>query len=348
MPSELTYALVGVGDIAQAEYDAITDAAAGRVELVMDAVAEHARRFAEPRGVRWTDSYDEGLVSPVDVVVIAVPHHLHAELAIRAAEAGKHVVLEKPIATTVDDATAIIDACANHGVQLAVAYVQRYRPANVRARELVRSGAIGQVLHVHVTDLFEKPESYWYSGYSGAVRTDWRASVAKSGGGVWMMNMSHTIDYVIDIIGAAPTSVYGVAANRGTPAVEVEDDVSAVIRFANGAVATMTASTVAAGDPRSEELICGSAGTLRLGNPLQLYLRRPWEDLPANGWVNVAVDERDPWQDGREAFFRRFAAAVPASDAMPVTGEQALLVLETVRATYDSSEKGAPVAIAGR
>lgn len=339
----MTFAIVGCGDIAEAEWEAIDHAEAAEVGLVMDSRLDHARRLGRRLGIEATDSYEKVLESDVDAVVLAVPHHLHRDLAVRAARAGKHVVLEKPIATTPADGRAIAAACAEADVRLAVAYVQRFRPSNLVAADMVHRGAIGRVLRAQATDLFRKPESYWTDGYSGSVSTDWRASREKSGGGVFMMNVGHSLDSVMSITGLQPVSVYAVAANRATPGVEVEDDITAVFSCVGGAIAVFQASTVVAGDPTAEEVICGSRGTIRLGCPLNVYLDEPWGAVPAGRWIAVPVEEVDPWQDGRDAFFREFVRSVREGTAPPIGGEEALRTLELINAGYLSAATGTVV-----
>jgi predicted dehydrogenase len=339
------FGLAGCGDIAQNEYKAILTADDSKLSVVMDSRLEHARAFGETVGIPYTASYAELLESDIDAVVIAVPHFLHRELAISAARAGKHIILEKPIATTVEDGEAIIRACKEEGVRLSVAFVQRYRRGNLLARQLIEAGAIGTVFHIHGTDCFEKPQSYWSHGYSGAVSTDWRSNRARSGGGVWMMNGSHTIDLLLHTTGLQPESVYATAANRHTPQVDVEDDVSALVRFNGGAVASLSACSAAAGDPRSELFICGTNGTICLDSPPRLFLREEHADFPANCWITLAGSEEDGWQEGRNELFRRFVASARAGAPTPIPGEEALAALKVVLATYESAERGEPVCL---
>jgi predicted dehydrogenase len=112
----------------------------------------------------------------MDVVYIAVLHHLHAPLTIQAAPAGKHILVEKPIAITLADAEAMIAAARANGVWLSVNFHAQ------AARDLVTLGAIGQVVGTRIVFRGDKPASYWTSGYSGRVATDWRVKMATAGG----------------------------------------------------------------------------------------------------------------------------------------------------------------------
>jgi len=336
----LTFALIGCGDIAQSELDSILKIPHASVSIVMDSRLEYAKAFGQKNSLPFTDSYEEVLASMADVVVLAVPHYLHRDLALKAAAAGKHIVLEKPIATNHQDALDIITASKKAGIQLSIAYVQRYNPIHQKARELVRNGALGSVFRIQASDLFTKPASYWTGGYSETVSTDWRANKSKSGGGVWIMNMSHTIDYLLDITGLEPVSVYAVASNFNTPVSEVEDDASAIISFKGGSSATLSASTIAVGNPRSEELLLGTQGTLIIKGGPKLFLDRAWETYPAHEWITLDSGGKDPWQDSRDSFFSRYVDALNDRGPVPISGEEALKTLEIVLATYESASCG--------
>lgn len=337
---KVSFGLAGCGDIAEAEYEALRQLEGVELRCVMDTRLEYARQFGEKAGSEYTDSLETLLSCGIDAVIIAAPHHLHRSIAVAAAEAGVHIVMEKPLANSLADGKAIVDFCREKGVLLSVAYVQRYRPLNILLRGLLKDGVIGKPFHLHVTDFFEKPESYWSGGYSGSVITDWRKDKGKSGGGVLLMNGSHTLDYLMDMIDLRVEGVYGFTANRGTPAADVEDDVSAIIRCIGGIVIDYSASTVAAGNPRSEVLIMGTEGSLRLGSEPALFLRRPLPGYEAGKWTGLSVEEQDPWQDGRNEFFRLFVAALRSEGQIPVPvpGEDALPVLSLVESIYRSAE----------
>lgn len=339
------FSVVGCGDIAVPEIKAVRSTSEGEVALVMDVNPVYAEAIGREFGIAYTDTYEDVLNSDVDVVILAVPHHLHREMAVSAANAGKHVILEKPIATTIRDAERIMEACRANNVRLSVAYVLRFRPTVVRVRELLHRGAIGTPFHVQSMDLFEKPDTYWTGGYSLRASTDWRASKAKSGGGVLLMNGSHTIDYLIDLLAARPESVYGTADNRATPGVEVEDHATATIRFGGGAVGVFSACTVAAGNLETADVIVGTEGTITIGERPRVFLKRPWENLTAGKWIDIPVEETHPWQDGRNELFRRFSESVLCGTDAPISGEAALTTLKAVLGAYRSARTGKVVSI---
>src|SRR5215203_3365704 len=139
----LRIGMIGCGEIAARMAAAIASSRHAQHVMVMDTRAGLAQDLGERYGVPWTDRVDDLLADPaVDAVYVAVPHHLHAPLAIQAAEAGKHILVEKPIATTLPDAEAMMVAARGHGVRLSVNFCAQVDPLCQAARDLVAKGAI--------------------------------------------------------------------------------------------------------------------------------------------------------------------------------------------------------------
>ena len=182
----------------------------------------------------------------VDAVYIAVPHHLHAPLTIQAAEAGKHILVEKPIATTLADAEAMIAAARANGVWLSVNFHAQVDPLCQAAKDLVAQGAIGQVVGTRIVFRGDKPASYWAAGYSGRVPSDWRVRKATAGGGVLIMNAIHDLNTMRFITGLEAVRVYAEYGTYETP-VEVEDFIAVTYRYDNGAIGTIEAGSAIRG-----------------------------------------------------------------------------------------------------
>ncbi len=108
-------------------------------------------------------------------MLISVPHHLHAPLAIQAAEAGKHVLVEKPMATRHSDCVEMINAARHSGVRLSVCYTQRYDPRVQRAKRLIEAGAVGDLVATRILLGQYRGVDYWTSGLTGRTTGDWRS-----------------------------------------------------------------------------------------------------------------------------------------------------------------------------
>jgi D-xylose 1-dehydrogenase (NADP+, D-xylono-1,5-lactone-forming) len=151
MPQQLRWGVMSTADIGRMQViPAIQGSTWGRVEVLASRDIEKARSVAGERGIgRVAGSYEALLEDPeVDAVYIPLPNTLHAEWTIRAAAAGKAVLCEKPLATSVSDAARQIEACAKHGVSLMEAFMYRFHPQTRRVQELIASGVIGQVREV--------------------------------------------------------------------------------------------------------------------------------------------------------------------------------------------------------
>ena len=237
----------------------------------MDVKLDLAEDLAEEAGAAtFTDNYEEILDNPdVEAVVISTPHALHVPMGIQAARKNKHVLIDKPIATNVEDARKLIAVCKEQNVLLSVLFGKRLHPAFDIAADLVERGAVGQITALMIVSFWQKADSYWTGGYTNRVQTDWRMKKATSGGGMLMINYTHDIDALQNRLGLEPQSVYAQYDTFNTP-VEVEDSFSLVVRYTNGAIGTYAGSSGTPGDFRVEpNYIFGTHGTIAVGDPVQ-------------------------------------------------------------------------------
>jgi predicted dehydrogenase len=271
----LAIAVVGAGAIGQ--YDAREAAKSGvaRIAGVFDVNHHAARELARSLSARFYPSYHELLDSrQTEAVLLAVPHHLHKSMAIEAANRGKHVLVEKPMATTLEDADEMIACCRKNHVEFTINFSLRYLPRNQKAKELIAQGALGDITGVQIIAHAFRERGYWIGGRSHSP-DDWRASREKSGAGVLFMNVCHVFDYVYCLTGLKATRVYGEYATLASPA-EVEDIAGVTCRFSNGSIGTISASTIMRGPDQIEERIWGTHGTLILRpEGLSFYSTRP-------------------------------------------------------------------------
>jgi len=344
MTTQLRFGVIGCGEIAALTCQAIAEASNARVAMLMDPRPEVLSDLSEMLSAPTTTNVDDVFANPeVDAVYIAVPHAQHVPIGIRAAAAGKHVLMEKPIATTLADADALIGACREHGVALGMTYIAPVDGGMVAARDLVRGGALGEITAVRITQHVDKPTRYWTGGYTGRVHTTWRTQKAEAGGGILIMNAIHDLNTVRWVTGLEVARVYAEYDTLATP-VEVEDTIGVVLRYTNGAIGTITAGSAMRGgahEDRPGARIYGTKGQLILtqGEPLV------WLDEPLEG------GERGAWQPvhygGRKGdlaeMVRRYAAAVLAGNEPPSTGLDGRKSLEIVLAAYRSGERRAPV-----
>lgn len=234
--NQLRTAVVGVKGVGRSHLRSIREHA--RADLVavadLDAVAAHA--VVDDTSAHAYADFDALLASETDLdaVVLATPHHLHAPMALAALERGLHVYVEKPIATRISDADRLVAAAAQAGRVLAVGHQYRTYRGNLRLKQLVDSGAIGEVQRVVWQWLELRSEAYY-------ARDRWRCTWEHAGGGVLLNQTSHDIDLICWLFGP-PAEVTAVVGNRGHQH-EVEDTAIATVRFHSGVIASLQFST---------------------------------------------------------------------------------------------------------
>lgn len=344
MAEQLGIGMIGCGEIAVQTAAGIAAAPSARHVMVMDVDARVAADLGGTYGVPHTTDPAALLANPaVEAVYIAVPHYLHAPLTLQALAAGKHVLVEKPIATTLEDADRMIAAARERGLTLSVAYLAQVDPALRRVRSLIAEGAIGRVLGTRVVLRSDKPETYWTGGFTGRITTDWRSSKAKAGGGVLIMNTVHDLNTMRWLVGLEVVRVYA-EYDTFTTAVEVEDFVAVTYRYANRAIGTLEAGSAIRGrDPlREVNRVYGELGQVVLTTPARLYLTREWGEYAPGQWHELPAEAEDPTR-GRAAVADGFARAVLDGTPPPVSAEDGRAALEVIVAAYRSGQEGRAV-----
>lgn len=253
----IRFGMIGCGHVTEVKSGpALQKAQGSELVMVMRRSGERAADYARRHGVpAWTDDYLDVLTNPaIDAIYIATPPESHAFYTIEAARHGKAVYVEKPMATTAQEARDMIAACREHQVPLFVAYYRRGQPKFLKARELLRQGAIGQVMsfqYLYATPPLEPiPDRPWLM------------DPKLSGGGLLYDVGSHMVDTTLMLLGE-PEEVIGRSANLGRRW-EVNDVSSALFRLKNGIHGTMQFSCHAA-EPIDQLWVFGSRGTLKLG-----------------------------------------------------------------------------------
>ncbi len=340
MADKIRLGMIGCGEIAVQTAKGIAAAKLAEHVMVMDVSERVAKDMGNTYGVPYTTKVEELLANPkVDAVYIAVPHFLHAPLTIQALQAGKPVLVEKPIATTLADADNMIAAAKVARLTLSVAYHAQVDDVSQAAKALVADGAIGKVIGTRIIYRGDKPESYWHGGYSGRITTDWRISKAKSGGGVLIMNTVHDLNTMRYITGLEATRVFAEYDTYTTP-VEVEDYIVVTYRYSNGAIGTLEAGSAIRGrDPFGEaNRIYGEHGQITFAREPKIFVTREFKGLKVNEWQDLPAGEKKH-DGGRAALVDGFAGALLAGKEPPVKGEDGRAALEIIVAAYQSGQE---------
>ncbi|MDM0110953.1 Gfo/Idh/MocA family oxidoreductase [Variovorax sp. J22R133] len=329
MNSTLGWGLIGASTIAtEWMINAIRAQPGHEIVGVLSSDPARGAAFAERHGIASsTTSLDELLARPdVGAVYISTTNELHAPQAIAAARAGKHVLCEKPLALTLQDARAIVDACHAAGVVLGTNHHLRNAAAHQAIRQLVREGSIGQPLFARVFHAVQLPEHL----------QGWRVHKPDAGGGVVLDITVHDADTLRFILDAEPVEVVAMTQGSGP----VEDGVMAVLRFDNGVLAQLhDAFNVAYAGTGIE--IHGTSGSI-IGRDVmtqapigQVMLRTQ------DGEREVLLAPRDLYTHS----LAEFAQAVRGNGAPSASGEDGIRSLAAALAVLEASRTGQRTAV---
>ena len=335
MKHKLGWGLVGASNIAREwMIDAIRAQAANEVVAVMSRDAARGTAYAAAHGIAAAyDSIDALLADPaVDAVYISTTNEWHAAQAISAAAAGKHVLCEKPLALSIHDALAIIEACRRAGVVLATNHHLRNAATHRAIRQLVRDGAIGKALFARVFHAVQLP----------AHLQGWRINKPSAGAGVVLDITVHDADTLRFILDAEPVDAVAMTPPSTLAGGTVEDGVMAVLRFDNGVVAQLhDAFTVPYAGTGIE--IHGTSGSI-IGR--DVMTQRPVGEVilrDATGERPVPVQHENLYERSLAAFNE----AVQGRGTPAASGEDGLRSLAAALAVSEAARTGrrTPVAL---
>ena len=330
--------IIGAGRICGAHAAAAQALSETRLVSVSDVAPDRVGAAQERYGCRGHLDYREQLADlEIDAVVVGLPHWLHREVTIAALDAGKHVLLEKPMAMDVAECDAMIAAARSSGRTLMVGHSQHFFPVNLEAKRVLGSGAVGTV--VMATDT-------WYKPFYDGERPAWFLDAAQ-GGGMWPMNGPHMIDRLMLFLESDVVSVQASVGNPilGLPATDMG---LAFLRFANGVCAMIAHAGFRQGVNRFEMELTGTQAQLKIGGR-QLWIGRDnaWEELRV---PPIEVPTRPGCDASANAVFtaqmREFASAVLEARPPSVTAEYGRRVVQVLEGCEESSRTGAEVSLA--
>jgi predicted dehydrogenase len=336
----LRFGFIGCGTVAPFHAAALAEAEEAILVAVTSRTARQTEAFARERGIEWHARVEELLERPdIDVVSVCTPSGSHADVAIAAMRAGKHVVVEKPLAATLEQADAMIEVSRQTGRALAVISQLRFAPQVREVHAAVAGGRLGRLLLADLSMKYYRPQQYYDSA-------GWRGTWAMDGGGALMNQGIHGIDLLVWLAGA-PRTIFGFARTLARR-IEVEDTAVAVAELEGGCLATITGTTsVTPGFPRRLSLH-GERGTMVLEETRVVRWEiegEPERPVTAAGAQGTA---RVPTAVGQEEFtaqYRAIVANLMESQAPPVSAAEARVALATVLAIYESSRTGRPVTV---
>jgi len=334
-------AIIGLGMAVTPHAKSLVDLK-DRVEVVAAFSPSKARRaaFAEKFPFPLADSLDAILADKsIDCVEILSPPNTHLDLVRTCAEAGKHILLEKPLEITTERSLALVEAARMAGVTLGVMLQHRFRPAAFKLREMLRAGELGKIVNCSTVIRLWRPQSY----YDG----EGRGTKARDGGGVLITQGIHTLDLMLSLAGPI-AEVRGYAMTSSVHHMETEDLVAAAVRYASGAIGTIDATTAAyPGFAERIEIVGEKATASLVGSDLVVahHDGRVTELKTEYGAGGTGADPMAFPNDWHRAAIADFLDAIDEKREPMISGEEALKVHRLIDALLEAGATGRTIAV---
>jgi UDP-N-acetyl-2-amino-2-deoxyglucuronate dehydrogenase len=335
------FGLIGCGRIAPNHARNIKELEQAELKAVCDLVPEKAEHYSQTYGGDPYTDYRAVLErKDIDIISIATSSGCHVEIGVAAAEAGKHVIVEKPMALSLQDADRLIEACAKNHVYLGVCHQNRYNQVVQKLRQALETGRFGKL--THATAVIR-----WYRDQHYFEQDSWHGTWAQDGG-VLMNQSIHNIDLLQWMMGPV-TGIYGKIATRQRN-IEVEDLGLGMLTFQSGAMGMIEASSTVYPRNLEETLnIFGEKGTVILGgtsiNKIEAW--RFADGLDDEAEVIKSFGETPPniYGFGHRQLYLRFMKAIETGTKFDIPGAEGRKALEVILGIYHSSLCNQPVTV---
>jgi predicted dehydrogenase len=344
------FGIIGCGMIAEFHTRAIQEIPGARVVGVFDSVPAASEKITKLAGgdCRNYADIDAMLANPeIDVVCVCTPSGAHMEPGVKAARAGKHVVVEKPLEITLPRCDAILKACDETGVRLCAIFPSRFTAANRALKSAIDSGRFGRLTLGDTYVKWWRTQQYYDSG-------GWRGTWALDGGGALMNQAIHNVDLLQWLMGDVE-SVFAMTGTLAHERIEVEDTAVAAVRFKSGALGVIEAATSAFPGLLKRTEIHGDQGSARVEQD-DITLWEFQTEVASDAEVKAAMsrlsghkagasDPRGITHEGHRDQLSDFLSAVDENRAPFVDGRDGRKSVEIIRAVYESARTGRPVAL---
>ncbi len=346
---EVRIGIVGCGVVSEFQADAIRQLAGARVAAFCDSVEPAARARADRFGGKVFTDFRVMVRSPdIDAVSICTPSGAHLDPALAAAEAGKHVMVEKPIEVTPERADRIIAACRSKGVKLGAIFPRRFMDSSRTLKAAIDAGRFGTIVLGDVYIKWFRTQEYYEKG-------GWRGTWTLDGGGALMNQGIHGIDLLQWLMGGVE-SVSAFAATRAHTRIEVEDVAVVAVRFKNGALGAIEGTTGSWPGTKIRIEVSGTEGSavmedetflgwkFRKEVPEDDEIRRrygPREGLSGGG----AGDPRAIDSEGHRRQFEDFVAAIRENRPPGVEGAEGRVAVSVITSIYRAAREGRVVKV---
>jgi len=338
------FGIVGAGVIADFHARALGDIPNAKLIGCCDKIPQRAKNLADKFSVRAFDDYGEMLKSgQIDIVTIATPSGFHKEPTIAAAEAGKHVLCEKPLDITLERIDAMTEAHEKSGTRLGGIFPYRFNDMMVPLREAINSGRFGVITYAGIYVPWWRTNEYYKDSWHGTWKLD--------GGGALMNQSIHMVDMLCDIMSPIE-SLQAFTAKLGHPQIETEDTAVAVLRYTTGALGVIYGTTASYPGQFRRFEITGTKGTvINVENSITLWqfadekpedeqIRKQFGEIEGGGGV---ADPAAISYENHTRNFKAFLDALESGEEFWIDGREARKAVEVILAIYKSAKEQKPV-----
>jgi len=334
---QIGFGIVGAGMISAFHAQCIKEIAGARLVAIADKIPEKARQAGEKYGVDHYDDYHKMFQrDDINVINICTPSGLHLEPALAAAQAGKHLIIEKPLEITLDRVDQIINTCKKAKVKLACIFQRRFDNAAQKLKQAVENNQLGRII---LGDAYIK----WFRTHKYYADAKWRGTLAIDGGAALMNQSIHTIDLLQWIMGPVQ-SIFG-KVGTFTHDIEGEDIGLAILTFKNGAVGVIEGSTSAYPGFPSRLEIHGEKGTVIISDRnITTWEIEGEAEKPAELFAQEAGSgSSDPTKinvEGHKPQIEDMINAIYEGRDPTLGGSEARKAVQIITSIYESSKTG--------
>ena len=341
-----SFGIIGCGMISDFHSAAIADIKNGKLVAVSSRKAENSQRLVDRYSIQAYSDYNEMLNrDDIDIVCVCTPSGAHMEPAVAAAEAGKHVIIEKPLEITLERCDAIIESCEKANVRLCAIFNSRFSDASQLVKDTVSSGRLGQLTLGDAYVKWYRSQDYYDSG-------DWRGTMELDGGGALMNQSIHAIDFLQYVMGPVE-SIQAFTDTLAHKRIDVEDVAVAALRFKNGALGVVEGTTAVYPGSLKKFEFSGTKGTIVLEEediitwefeeeePEDAEIKQQFTEKKSGG--GGASDPRAINNDNHRRQMINLIQSIENNIPHLVDGREGRKAVEIILAIYQSSKAGKTV-----
>ncbi|OIK12852.1 dehydrogenase [Bacillus sp. MUM 116] len=332
---ELKIAVIGCGSIARhrhlPEYTANPKV---KIVAVCDVVKERAEELGRKYGTKVFTKYDELLLdSEIDAVSVCTPNYLHAPISIAALKAGKHVLCEKPMVTSQEEALAMVEAAKFHGKKLMIAHNQRFVSSHMKARMLIESGEIGKIYSFRTAFGHPGPEKWSADGARSWFFQKDQAFIGAMGDlGV------HKTDLIRYLLGEEIVEVAAFVETSAKTNSDVDDNAVCILKTESGIVGTLAASWSYVSKEDNSTIIYGENAILRLEEDPNFSLIVHYKNGETVKYELGKIQSNEEGGQQSSHVIENFVECILNSSEPPITGEEGMKSLNVILAALESNE----------